>query len=89
VDANGGWTVDEAAGLLRALARFGLEYAEQPCATLAELAELRRRTDVPLAADESIRRAEDRGRSGRRAPRTSSCSRPRRWRGGRGAGYRR
>jgi o-succinylbenzoate synthase len=59
VDANGGWTVDEAAGRLRALARFGLEYAEQPCATLAELAELRRQVSVPLAADESIRRADD------------------------------
>jgi O-succinylbenzoate synthase len=45
--------------MLRSLARFGLEYAEQPCATLDELAELRRRVDVPLAADESIRRAED------------------------------
>jgi O-succinylbenzoate synthase len=59
VDANGGWSVDEAAGMLRSLARFGLEYAEQPCATLDELAELRKRVDVPLAADESIRRAED------------------------------
>jgi O-succinylbenzoate synthase len=45
--------------MLEALSRFGLEYAEQPCATLAELAELRRRVAVPLAADESIRRAED------------------------------
>jgi o-succinylbenzoate synthase len=59
VDANGAWDVAEAVRALRALGRFGLEYAEQPCATLAELAELRRRTDVPLAADESIRRAED------------------------------
>ena len=59
VDANGAWDVAEAARALRALRRFGLEYAEQPCATLAELAELRRKTDVPLAADESIRRAED------------------------------
>jgi o-succinylbenzoate synthase len=47
------------AGRLRELGRFGLEYAEQPCATLAELAELRRRVEVPIAADESIRRAED------------------------------
>ena len=39
--------------------RFGLEYVEQPCATLEELAELRRQVDVPIAADESIRRAED------------------------------
>jgi o-succinylbenzoate synthase len=59
VDANGGWSVSVAARMLRALARFDLEYAEQPCATLAELAELRRQVDVPLAADESIRRAED------------------------------
>ena len=36
-----------------------LEYVEQPCATVPELAELRRRVDVPIAADESIRKAED------------------------------
>ena len=59
VDANGGWSVDEAAKALTALAPFQLEYAEQPCATLDELAELRRLVDVPLAADESIRRADD------------------------------
>jgi O-succinylbenzoate synthase len=59
VDANGGWDVEHAAAMLGALAPFGLEYAEQPCPGLAELAQLRRRTDVPLAADESIRRAED------------------------------
>ena len=59
VDANGGWSVDHAASILAALDKFDLEYAEQPCATLDELAELRRRVTVPLAADESIRRAED------------------------------
>ena len=59
VDANGGWEVDQAARMLAALAEFGLEYAEQPCASLAEMARLRRRVSVPLAADESIRRAED------------------------------
>jgi O-succinylbenzoate synthase len=59
VDANGGWDVEQAASMLSALAQFGLEYAEQPCPSLPELAELRRRTGVPLAADESIRRAED------------------------------
>jgi O-succinylbenzoate synthase len=59
VDANGGWDVGAAERALRQLGRFGLEYAEQPCATLAELARLRRRVDVPLAADESVRRAED------------------------------
>ena len=59
VDANGGWSVDEAARMITALSAFDLEYAEQPCATLAELAALRRRVSVPLAADESVRRAED------------------------------
>ncbi len=59
VDANGGWEPGQAARMLRQLARFGLEYAEQPCTTLEELAELRRHIDIPVAADESIRRAED------------------------------
>jgi o-succinylbenzoate synthase len=59
VDANAGWTVDEATRMLRALGRYELEYAEQPCATLDELSELRRYVDIPVAADESIRRAED------------------------------
>jgi o-succinylbenzoate synthase len=59
VDANGGWDVGQAARMLRRLAAFGLEYAEQPCATLDELAELRRLIDIPVAADESIRKAED------------------------------
>jgi O-succinylbenzoate synthase len=59
VDANGGWSVEEAARMLRALGKYGLEYAEQPCATLDELAAVRRLVDVPVAADESIRKAED------------------------------
>jgi o-succinylbenzoate synthase len=57
VDANGAWTVDEAAAAAGALRP--LEYLEQPCATVEELAELRRRVDVPVAADESIRKAGD------------------------------
>jgi o-succinylbenzoate synthase len=60
VDANGGWSVDEAVRAAAALTADGpLEYLEQPCATVEELAELRRRVDVPIAADESIRKAED------------------------------
>jgi O-succinylbenzoate synthase len=59
VDANGGWSVDEAARMLRVLGKYSLEYAEQPCASLDELAALRRLTDLPVAADESIRKAED------------------------------
>ncbi|MGZ8819161.1 MAG: o-succinylbenzoate synthase [Mycobacterium sp.] len=60
VDANGGWSVGEATAAATALTADGtLEYIEQPCATVPELAELRRRVDVPIAADESIRKADD------------------------------
>ena len=60
VDANGGWSVGEAMAAAAALTADGpLEYLEQPCATVDELAELRRRVDVPIAADESIRKAAD------------------------------
>lgn len=57
VDANGAWDPDTAVRMLRLLGE--LEYAEQPCATLDELAAVRRRVETPIAADESIRRAED------------------------------
>ncbi len=59
IDVNGAWSVDEAVTAIRALRRFDLEYVEQPCASLEEMAVLRRRVDVPLAADESVRNAED------------------------------
>lgn len=64
VDANGTWSVDDAAGALQALARYRLQYAEQPCADLADLARLRAAlaragTPVLVAADESVRRAAD------------------------------
>ena len=61
VDANGAWTLARAEEAIRELAQFGLEYVEQPCASVEELAELRRRLDgmVAIAADESIRRAAD------------------------------
>lgn len=64
VDANGGWTVGEASDALGRLAAYGLEYAEQPCAAVEDLARVRvalarSGIDVPIAADESIRKAED------------------------------
>jgi O-succinylbenzoate synthase len=60
IDANGGWTVEQALAAAAALTADGpLEYLEQPCATVAELAAVRARTDVPVAADESIRKAAD------------------------------
>lgn len=62
VDANGAWNVDEAEHAAHLLAPFDLEYLEQPCASVAELAELRERLhdwQLPIAADESVRKAED------------------------------
>ncbi|MEP6482063.1 MAG: enolase C-terminal domain-like protein, partial [Rhodoglobus sp.] len=43
VDANGGWNVDEAEHAIHALAEYDLEYVEQPCATVDELAQVRKR----------------------------------------------
>ncbi|AZG48292.1 o-succinylbenzoate synthase [Gordonia insulae] len=57
IDANGMWTVDEAIRAIRAIG--DVEYVEQPCATVEELAEVRRAVEVPIAADESIRKAAD------------------------------
>ncbi len=64
IDANGAWDVPTARRHLGVLARFELEYAEQPCPTTEDLAALRRQLahdglDVPIAADESIRRSGD------------------------------
>lgn len=54
IDANGAWTVDEATERLRLMARETIELAEEPVSGLRSMAELRRRTRIPLAADESI-----------------------------------
>ena len=55
LDANGGWSLDDAVRALHRLAAYDLEYVEQPCASVPEVAELRRRVDVPIAMDESVR----------------------------------
>ncbi len=66
VDANGAWDVDTALTALvelnaaaQAGGAAGLEFVEQPCATIAELAQVRRLTDVKIAADESVRMPDD------------------------------
>jgi O-succinylbenzoate synthase len=61
VDANGGWDVVAAVAAIRLLDRAagGLEYVEQPCPSVEDLAAVRRAVSVPIAADESIRRAAD------------------------------
>ncbi len=64
VDANGAWSPARAHRVLASLAEIGLDYAEQPCATVSDLLRLRDSLSaggigVRLAADESIRRAGD------------------------------
>lgn len=61
VDANGLWDTDTAVAVIPLLdkAAGGLQYVEQPCRTIDELATVRRKVTVRIAADESIRRAED------------------------------
>jgi o-succinylbenzoate synthase len=59
VDANGAWDPDEAVDAIRALERHDLQLVEQPCATLADLARVRPRVGVPVAADESIAGPQD------------------------------
>ncbi|WP_395693212.1 o-succinylbenzoate synthase [Nocardioides sp.] len=61
IDVNGGWDVETAVARIAVLDRAagGLEYVEQPCASVEELAACRRAVEVPVAADESIRRAAD------------------------------
>lgn len=59
IDVNAAWSVEEAVANLARLAVYDLEYVEQPVATVAELVELRQRTSIPIAADESVRSADD------------------------------
>lgn len=61
IDVNGAWTVEQARDAIAALDRVasGLEYVEQPVADVEDLARVRRYASVPIAADESIRRASD------------------------------
>jgi L-alanine-DL-glutamate epimerase-like enolase superfamily enzyme len=61
VDANEGWTLEEALARLEWLARLGVEFVEQPLPAdrIADTRELRRRSPLPFYADESVHRAED------------------------------
>jgi o-succinylbenzoate synthase len=64
IDANGAWDVEEATRAIGAMHAYDLEYVEQPCPTVEDLIRLRialqrQGVDVRIAADESIRKAED------------------------------
>jgi o-succinylbenzoate synthase len=59
--ANGAWDVETAVSAIAALEKAAgeLEYVEQPCATNDELAQARRRVDVRIAVDVSLRHTDD------------------------------
>jgi O-succinylbenzoate synthase len=59
VDVNGGWDLDTAVASIQRLEPFDVEYVEQPVATFEEMVALRKRVNVPLAIDESLRTAPD------------------------------
>jgi L-Ala-D/L-Glu epimerase / N-acetyl-D-glutamate racemase len=59
VDANGTWSAAQAVDTLSRVARHDLQLVEQPCRTLAEMAEVRRSLAIPVAADESVVTAAD------------------------------
>jgi O-succinylbenzoate synthase len=57
LDANGLWNVDEAEILMNSVGE--IEYVEQPCSTIEELRELKKRVDVKIVGDEVLRKAVD------------------------------
>jgi O-succinylbenzoate synthase len=59
VDANGAWDVDTAVAMIKRLAVYDVDLVEQPVPTIDDLARLRRRVPVPLAADECVRSIDD------------------------------
>ena len=61
LDANAQWSLDEAIAMLERCGQYGIEYAEQPCATLDDLALVRRETGIRIAVDEGIRTSDDPG----------------------------
>jgi O-succinylbenzoate synthase len=55
IDVNGLWSVDEAEMFINSVGQ--VEYVEQPCATLEELRELKKRVDVKIVGDEVLRKS--------------------------------
>ena len=55
IDVNGLWSVDEATKFLEVCG--DIEYVEQPCATIEELRELKKRINVTIVGDEILRKS--------------------------------
>jgi L-alanine-DL-glutamate epimerase-like enolase superfamily enzyme len=54
LDANGAWDLETAERRLAEIAPLRIELIEQPVASLDDAARLAERTEIPIAADESI-----------------------------------
>ena len=61
VDANAGWTTEQATEHLRWLERYDLELIEQPLPRdqIEQMGQVQRRTSIPVVADESVQTMED------------------------------
>jgi muconate cycloisomerase len=61
VDANGGWTPEDAMKTIERLREFNIYFVEQPVSpeNVALLAEVRKRIHVPMIADESVYTLQD------------------------------
>ena len=59
LDANGAWGPDEAIERISALEAYDIQFVEQPCRTLEEMAVVRPSVAVPVAADEPVRSPDD------------------------------
>ncbi len=59
LDANGAWDVDTALRMLTVLSVYDIELVEDPVASLEDLATLRGRIPMPVAAESSIRTTAD------------------------------
>jgi o-succinylbenzoate synthase len=59
LDANGAWGIDEALRMLARLSAYDIELVEDPVATLEDLASLRGRAGMPVAAEACVRTTAD------------------------------
>jgi L-alanine-DL-glutamate epimerase-like enolase superfamily enzyme len=61
VDANGGWTAEDAVKTIERLREFNIYFAEQPVSPedVAVMADVRRRIHLPVIADESVYTLQD------------------------------
>lgn len=57
IDVNGLWSVEQAEQFLNAAGE--IEYVEQPCSTIDELRELKKRTSVKIVVDELLRKSQN------------------------------